>query len=141
MELTIRTIFRHQNQKVITLDGFRIFIFSNLESSASLTKGQEEDGKGNDYFDIFGAAGAALDTGMKMAGGALGGVNRMADAKIKGVMCILGRCAGGNRKPGNSGPRYPTRRPRPIRTTKRPLRPPFIRPPITVRPAWQLYKP
>ena len=93
--------------------------------------------KGNDYFDIFGAAhsigASAIDGGLKMAGGALGGINRMADAKIKGVMCILGKCGGGNRKPG-------THRPRPIRTTKKPLRPPFVKPPSTGLPAWQLYK-
>lgn len=123
---------------------------SNLESSASFSKRQEEDGKGNDYFDIFGAAhslGAkAIDGGLKMAGGALGGINRMADAKLKGVMCILGKCGGGNGKPGYSGIRNPTRRPTrrprpPMRPTKKPLRPPFMRPPITTTlPAWQLYK-
>ena len=76
-----------------------------------------------------------------MAGGALAGINRMADGKIKGIMCILGRCGGGSRKPvGNSG-RYPALKPTrlPIITTRKPLRPPFNKPTITM-PAWQLYK-
>ena len=77
-----------------------------------------------------------------MAGGALGGINRMTDAKIKGVMCILGKCGGGNKKPGTRRPRpIRTTRPRPIRTTKKPLRPPFNKPPVTGLPAWALYKP
>ena len=79
---------------------------SRLESSASHTerqrfhawKGKEGKGKGNDYFDIFGAAhniaagaidGANMLTdgviggGLSAAGGALGGLNRMADGTLK----------------------------------------------------------
>ena len=87
--------------------GKPLFMRKNKVSTEGSSKSVEVDGKGRDYFDIFGAAhewsdgaidGANMMTdgvingGLTMAGGALNGVNTMADGAIRGLYCLFHRC-------------------------------------------------
>ena len=56
----------------------------------------EKDGKGNDYLDQIDLFGAVLN---KVAGGAIDGVNRVADGAIGEVMCLLGKCRTTTKRP------------------------------------------